>query len=295
MTTTTELAEVKASNMAAIEAALATCEPAKLRQMSLMERTLTLADSMEIMRQNFNGAILGRMKRLANTPLGFLTDRPDQTKAYHDDVVRDCVIEAMLRGAQPIGNEFNIIAGRCYLTKQFFERQLRTFSGLTELRLVEGVPSTHQQSGGALVPYRASWLLNGAPDEIICDLNADGTDTRIAVRVNAGMGVDAILGKAKRKMLARIYARITGSDWLEVEDDVAADEILTPQEPVSALPPDIEEILTSMDQISDVSTWEMETAQQMVTEKDQAALREWCDWRREQIKESRGQRANGKG
>lgn len=291
----TALAEVKQTNMRAIETALAACEPAKLRQMSLMERTLTLADSMEVMRENFNGAILGRMKRLANTPLGFLTDRKEKDKPYDDEVIRDCVIEAMLRGCQPIGNEFNIIAGRCYLTKAFFERQLRQYPGLTELRLVEGVPSTHAASGGALVPYRATWLLNGAPDEIVCDMLPDGSDTRIAVRVNSGMGVDAILGKAKRKMLARVFARITGSEWLEMEEDATTADVIDvepPAAPQSSLPRDIEETLTAMENISDVNTYESSAALTITSDDDRVKLTEWCDWRREQIRESRGQRAN---
>ena len=181
-----------------------------------MERTMTLAESMAMMRANFRGDILERVKGLNGTALGFLTDSRD--KPYPDNVIRDCVIEAMLRGAQPIGNEFNIIAGRCYLTKAYFERQLRSFPGLTELRLTEGVPQAAQQHGGALVPYRATWKLNGQPDSLVCAELPEG-DTRIAVRVNSGMGVDAILGKAKRKILARIFARVTGSDWVDVDSD----------------------------------------------------------------------------
>jgi hypothetical protein len=204
----------------AIDTALAACASDKLRDMTLMERTVTLAGSMATMRENFSGTVLESVKGLADTPLGFLTDRAHADKPYPDNVVRDCVIEAMLRGAQPIGNEFNIIAGRCYLTKAFFERQLRVFPGLTELRVIEGVPQTAQQAGGALVPIRASWKLHGKPDELNCVDDPQAGDSRIAVRVNAGMGVDAILGKAKRKLLARIFARVTGSDWVDTESEV---------------------------------------------------------------------------
>lgn len=212
LTTTTEAIEH-------IDAALATCQPELLREMSMMQRTLTLSRAMTALRLNFRGEVLERMKGLADTPLGFLTDRKDGGKPpYPDDVIRDCVIEAMLRGAEPVGNEFNIIAGRCYLTKQFFERALHKVPGFTELRLVEGVPTVAQNVGGALVPYRASWRMNGVEDDLVCDLTEHG-DSRIAVRVNAQMGVDAILGKAKRKMLARIYARVTGSEWVEEEAD----------------------------------------------------------------------------
>jgi hypothetical protein len=196
-----------------------------------MERTITLAESMALMRLHFRGDILERVKGLQNTALGFLTDRPDQTKAYPDDVVRDAVIEAMLRGAQPIGNEFNIISGRCYLTRQYFERQVRQFPGLTKLRVTFGVPQTAQNQGGALVPCTATWELNGQPERIDCT-ESDGLDKRIAVRVNAGMGVDAILGKATRKLYARIFQRVTGSDWVDVDAEPAVEV-----EPVIEEPP----------------------------------------------------------
>jgi hypothetical protein len=204
--------------MKAIERALADCSHDKLRGMTLMERTMTLAESMVIMRQNFTGDVLARVKSLVDTPLGFMTDRATSDKPYPDTTIRDCVIEAMLRGAQPIGNEFNIIGGRCYPTKAFFERQLRQFPGLTELRISEGVP---QNSGsGALVPMRATWKLHGQPDELACVDDPQAGDTRIAVRVNSGMGVDAILGKAKRKLLKRIFDRLTGSEWVDSEEDL---------------------------------------------------------------------------
>lgn len=212
-----ETKEMMVPGLHEIENALADAAPDRLRTMGIMQRTLTLGRAMTIMRASFRGEILERMKALADTPLGFMTDRLSGGKPpYEENIVRDCVIEAMLKGAEPIGNEFNIIAGRCYLTKQFFERALRQMRGLTDLRLVEGVPTTAQNVGGALVPYRASWRINGKKDSLVCDITKDG-DSRIAVRVNAQMGVDAILGKAKRKMLARIYARVTGSEWTDDE------------------------------------------------------------------------------
>ena len=300
------------TSLAAIETALAACSITKLRDMTLLERTLTLAESMGTMRQYFKGDILDRVNALQNSPLGFLTDRADPTKsAYPDDTVRDCVIEAMLRGAQPIGNEFNIIASRCYLTKQYFERAVRQFPGLTELRLTEGVPQTAQNQGGALVPCSASWKLNGVADAIHC-IDAGGMDTRIAVRVNSGMGVDAILGKAKRKLLARVFARITGSDWVDADAEpeepaetttFSLEAPSSPQvefvEDVEAKPEPtifagIEAVLGAMEQISDVTAYQEAAGALLTTDEDKILLGEWCDVRREAIRDSRGPRSNGK-
>jgi hypothetical protein len=200
------IAQVPTGAVAEIETALAQCSAQQLAGLSPISRTLRLAEGMETLRKNLQGDLLANIKALANTKLGFLTDRPPGSdKTYADWQIRDCCIEAMIRGASVIGNEFNIIAGTCYLTKEFFERALREWPGLSHLRLLEGVPTT--ATAGCLVPYHASWEVYGVPDELHCDHNSDG-DFRIPVRVNAGMGVDAILGKAKRKMLARIFSRL---------------------------------------------------------------------------------------
>jgi hypothetical protein len=55
----------------------------------------------------------------------------DQTKAYHDDVIRDCCIEAMLRGAQPIGNEFNVIFPVWYRGPQGVALYIRGFENFS--------------------------------------------------------------------------------------------------------------------------------------------------------------------
>jgi hypothetical protein len=207
---TNELSITK-SSIDAMETVLSECSLSRLATMSTLQRTLTLAQGMQELRELIDGPVLDRFKSLTDSPLGFLTDHAGKAP-YSDIIIRDCVIEAMLRGAQPIGNEFNIIAGRCYLTKQFYERAVRDWEGLSELRLVEGVP--YLQTNGALVAMTANWKLHGRTDSIEC-VKTENADARIAVRVNAGMGTDAILGKAKRKLLARVYARISGSTWAE--------------------------------------------------------------------------------
>ncbi len=53
-----------------------------------------------------------------------------------------------------------------------------------------------------------------------CAQEKDGTDMRIPVKVNGGMGADAILGKAERKMLFRIYQRVNGSSFGAVDGEV---------------------------------------------------------------------------
>lgn len=164
---------------------------------------------------------------LKGSKLGFRTDRDTSDKSYSRQQIRDCLIEGMLRGAHPVMNEINIIGGNCYLTKEFFQRRLSELDGFANLHVAFGVPL--MKDGGALVEMRATWLWKGQRQSMLC-VKTDESDNRIAVRVNAGMGVDAVLGKAESKLLRRIYKKVTGSEWVE-EDEVDAVPVLEAEEP----------------------------------------------------------------
>jgi hypothetical protein len=154
---------------------------------------------------------------LMNSPLGFLTDRDParptrdgEVKPYSVDVVRDCVIEAKLRGFHTVGNEFNIIAGRCYAAKNGFRRKLtdgKSFPGLRDFRDSYDVPRLMGDKG-AIVKCRAEWTLNG---------KSDSFEAEFAIRVNSMMGADAIVGKAERKLCKRVHDLISGVNTPEGE------------------------------------------------------------------------------
>ncbi len=139
------------------------------------------------------------------------------------------IVQALLRGLQPVGNQINVIAGNLYVTKEGYERLLREFPGLSRLSIEIGVPATIGE--GALVPCRASWSLDGQQDLLVCEKGTDA-DYRIPIRVNKSMGVDAIIGKAKSKLYRRIYERLTGSVILSEADTDGGDVIDGTAEPV---------------------------------------------------------------
>jgi len=253
-----------------------------------MTRALAIADAMQELRQLVTQQMLERVKFLQGTDLGFRTDRDDKSEkgCYPFETLRDVLIEAAVRGYSPAGNEFNIIAGRFYATKNGLERKVREFPGLTDLRLVEGVPQ--KMSDGALVEYHADWKLNGRPDEIRCCQNG-ASDTRIACRVNAGMGIDAILGKAKRKMLARIYSRLTGSHQSPGESEQDDDRHASPQQATDILTKAKAEIdqSNSLQEVLDCVVW----AHDMLSDAGNAELEAYANEARERIRASRGERS----
>ena len=201
-----------ADTMEAIDKAVGECSIEAIQSLPVMQQTIVLANGMTALREAITPEIVEKVfMPLMGTPLGFRTDKDDEETHYAPIVVRDCVIEAMIRGFRPIGNEFNIIAGRAYFTKEGFERKVAEFKGLTNLALFPGLP--HMKDGGAIVAYTATFLLNGKSERFVCDVVTEGDhtmDLRIPVRVNRGMGADAVLGKAKRKFFARLYERISG-------------------------------------------------------------------------------------
>lgn len=193
------------STSAASAFALATSDGANVAM------ALAVADSIADLRELFDQPeVRTRIEALQDTPLGFRTDRDPKQKnhktgelntPYPWPVVRDANIEAVLRGLQVVGNQFNIIAGRFYGTKEGLEYLIPKVPGLSEFRQVLGVPRT--QTGGAIVECKATWKMHGKPDSL---------EVSIPIKTDSYSGADQILGKATRKFLSRCYRQMCGAN-----------------------------------------------------------------------------------
>lgn len=201
-----------------LEAIAEWCESLTRTRVGRFERAFCLAAAMQRLRGLITHQMMADVMALQGTPLGFLTDRDDRG-GYPVEVVKEVAIEATLRGLRLVGNEINIIGGRCYVTKQGLGRLVRSWPGLADLRLEVRSPKIEQD--WALVPCRATWTLAGQPQVLDCT-----GERAIPVRVNKGMIVDAVLGKAQRKLLARIYEQLCGdSANLVAEEEVGMEEL----------------------------------------------------------------------
>jgi hypothetical protein len=164
---------------------------------SKFEKAFTIAEAVSQLRAQLSPEMVKPIMSLQNTSLGFRTDKP---AGYDDITVRDCVIEATLRGLNPCGNEWNIIAGRCYITKEGFQNLLRQVPGLS-YAIIPGIP--HIKENGAIIEMEIRYKYNGK----------ESTEKLpVCVKVNTGMGADAIIGKATRKARAWLYSAITGQE-----------------------------------------------------------------------------------
>lgn len=178
---------------------------------NMMLKGLTTARLTQTVRNLITPAMMRDIMALKGTALGFKTDEATRREGqYSEEAVRDVVIAALMDGARIVGNEFNIISGNYYRTKEQLERKVREFPGLREFRYSLSVPRI--SDGGAVVAGWASWKLHGTADRMDF-MQSEGFDARIPVRINSGQGADAILGKATRKLMYRVLQRLTGIDY----------------------------------------------------------------------------------
>ena len=99
------------------------------REASQFKRTLLVSTAMGELQNLLTPKIMAPIMNLQNKSLGFRTDNPN---GYPVDVVRDCLIEATLKGVYPVGNEFNIIAGRLVMP-ELLQRDFTPYNTAAEV------------------------------------------------------------------------------------------------------------------------------------------------------------------
>lgn len=179
---------------------------------------LVVAESVDQLRNLLDTPeVKSRILALQDTAIGFRTDRDPKVRnrktnqpnePYEWPVVRDAALEAALRGLQWVGNQFNIITGRTYCTKEGFEYLIKRCKAVTEFRPVINVPRI--ANGGAIVECSATWKMNGQAVTYACS---------IPVKTDEYSGADQIIGKATRKFLKRCYEQMSGLSVPEAEAD----------------------------------------------------------------------------
>lgn len=173
-------------------------------------KTFTVARCISQLKQALSPAVMQPIMELQGTPLGFRTDR-DKNGGYDINTVKEALIEATMAGLMPCGNQFNIIGGRMYPTKEGFTYLLGQVDNLS-YTINQGVPV--MKNGGAIVHTEILWSRDVSGMSKPCRKVLD-----IPVRVNNGMGTDAILGKADRKAKCWLYNNVTGNTLNDGEVD----------------------------------------------------------------------------
>lgn len=169
------------------------------------EKAYKVAEAVEILEDLLDDNYMRPILKLQGKRLGFRTDK-DKSGGYDKHVVKSCLIEAVLMGVQPVGNQFNIIAAGPYITKEGFGYMLKNIPGLN-YKIIHELPRVNAAATGAAVKSRISWQISGG--------DVKEQELEMPIKVNSGQGTDAIIGKATRKARAWLYERLTG---VEISD-----------------------------------------------------------------------------
>jgi hypothetical protein len=193
---------------------------------------LALAGAVVHLREALTPEVMSPIMALQSKPLGFRTDK-DLRKTpsgyvkgdgYSIEVVRDAVIECCRRGARLVGNEFNLIGGRVYLTKEYFQRKIDDTIGRGNWRLFHELP--RNASGGAIVRTRIEWKEGDATEW--------KTETvEFAIKGDGYSTADQYAGKADRKASAWLYNQLTGERLPEGDATETIDVTPKPYRPPS--------------------------------------------------------------
>lgn len=164
------------------------------------EKAYLIANAASELKKLLTPQYMKPIMELQGNRLGFKTDK-DTTGGYPENVVKNCLIEAVLLGVQPFGNQFNIIAGNSYITKEGFGYLLQNYKGLY-YELIPELPRMNDKS--AAIVMNIEWSLDGGAKNI--------KKIDFPIKINAYMGADAVIGKATRKARAWLYNTLTGSE-----------------------------------------------------------------------------------
>lgn len=196
-------------------------------------KPIVMAMAIKDLREALTPEAMAAVKELAGTSLGFLTDKP-QDKQYSIDVIRECVVEAMIRGVGVVGNQFNIIAGRFYMARNGWEAKLRK-AGCTQIVPTVGKPEDVREGKPnergfskytATFGAQATCIKNGQRFSVSACLS-DGVDGRIEASA-FGKDLSDCLAGLKGKVEARILKKLycLACDAIEADDEVQENVIV---------------------------------------------------------------------
>lgn len=167
-----------------------------------------------LLREALTDEVMSRVfMPLMNTKVGFRTDRdgkPDKqgrVKPLYDvPTVRDAIIDAAIIGLLPTGNQFNIISGTMYPTKEGYTVLLKKIGAKY---VIDVQQDRSQNPAFAEFPCKITYSYNGEKNSLT--INA-------TVRRDQYSSNDQLRGKAERRAKKALYEYLTGTDYGEADE-----------------------------------------------------------------------------
>lgn len=177
------------------------------------QKAFLLAEGIQQLKTLLSPEYMAPIMTMQGNKLGFKTDK-DKNGGYPMEIVKNCLIEAVLFGLEPYGNQFNIIAGNMYMTKEGCGHWLNNFKGL-KYDLICSLPRIGAEKTSAAVEVTINWTLKGESNTKVIP---------IPIKMDSYTSLDAIIGKATRKGRAWLINTITG---IEVGEGDSEESIAT--------------------------------------------------------------------
>lgn len=188
---------------------------------STLERAVLMAQGMQVAKK-YVASNIETLAPLADSELGFLTDRTTGKKQpYSNTELVAPIVTALMRGVPLVGNCFNVMSGRCYVTTQGYDYLFAIRDGCDVPTVKIGnVEITHEPRwdkerdrgipGTARVAAIGEVIANGKLYRVTF-LETAELDERIAVKYNANMAEDAIVGKARARVLKSLWRLVSNA------------------------------------------------------------------------------------
>lgn len=170
----------------------------------LFEKAFAMSTAIVEIKKLLTPEVMKPIMALQGNSLGFKTDR-DKDGGYPEEVVKNCIIEATLSGLEVVGNQFNIISGQMYGTKNGFGALLKKYPGL-HYEITFDLPRINAEKTSAAATAKIYWEIEGTKNTRKLDL---------AINMNKYLGADAVIGKAERKARKWLYCTLTGTEMGE--------------------------------------------------------------------------------
>ena len=215
---------------------------------------------------------------LMNTKVGFRTDRdgkPDKNgkvkPLYDIATVRDAIIDAAIIGLLPTGNQFNIISGTMYPTKEGYTVLLKKIGAKY---IIDVQQDRSQNPAFAEFPCKISYSYNGEKNSL----------TVVAtVRRDQYSSNDQLRGKAERRAKKALYEYLTGTDYGDADEtssrpnaviDTVAVEIAEKGNSGPAIGFDTAEEVQATSQVTEATVIQSEAVAQSVGVQQQPATQQ---------------------
>lgn len=227
-----EVDEKALDEMGTLEMRLEKARGLITEESSFMKKAILTAQAATIARKVVS-AHKDTLAQLQGSALGFLADKP-----YSADELVNPLTEAVIMGLPLVGNCVNVISGRLYVPKAGWEYRFRTTTDISwpelhigemditdEARYVDLPEEKWYTHNGKVVKQRSvpgmakveCWAkcLRGGIElrvEYRDHSKTGGLDERIAIKVNRGMGEDAVRGKVEARLYKALWRLAMGAD-----------------------------------------------------------------------------------